>query len=90
MTSVNEYQQKDRSKDKDISADIEDDEGEEEDDGDEEYDESEDEVKKGPSFVSQIRMRSNRGNKVEKLLKNEKMAHDTFWVENDYFGSMMY
>lgn len=87
MTGVNEYQQKDRREDKDISADIE---GEEEDDGDEEYDESEDEVKKGPSFVSQIRMRSNRGNKVEKLLKNEKMAHDTFWVENDYFGSMIY
>lgn len=63
-------------------------EGEEE-DGEEEFDESSEGEDQGPTFVSQIRMRSNRGNKVAKLMKNEKMAHDNFWVENDYFGSKL-
>lgn len=93
MPRANHKTKKDVKKDKREAEEVDevidiDGEGEEE-DGEEEYEDESEDLPQGPSFVSQIKLRTNRGNKVDKLLKNEKLAHDSFWVENDYFGSKL-
>lgn len=62
-------------------------EGEEEDDGEEEEEEEEPPGNK-PSFISEMRMRTKRGTKVDRLLKNENIGYDAFWEENKYFGKV--
>lgn len=58
---------------------------EEEQEGEEE--EEEEPVNK-PSFISEMKMRTKRGTKVDKLLKNESVGYDAFWEENKYFGKV--
>lgn len=59
-------------------------EGEEESDEESESSSSEIEV-----FAQTLRMRSNRGSKIQKLLRRNKFEEDDdeFWKNNDYFGS---
>lgn len=66
-------------------------EGDEEEQGEEEDDEeSEDEEIQAnkPSFISEMRMRTKRGTKVDRLMKNENVGYDAFWEENKYFGKV--
>ena len=40
------------------------------------------------TFISGMSKRKTRGNKIEKVLKNDRsLKKDKFWVENEYFGS---
>lgn len=42
-----------------------------------------------PTFISGMAKRATRGNKLDKLLKGEKLVVDEFWKQNEYFGSRL-